>query len=108
MPKEKIILFFKENLFDSSILQDDLEKWYFWDKYFSFSLKDLRKAKAERKELKKLNKQEFKRRQNLEEINGIYIPKDIYDCFLQLDKLLSEVEKKLWSCFCGGYGRVSL
>lgn len=93
-PKERILAFFKENRFDPSMIPLDLEKWVFRDKYFIFANKDIHVARHEMRQQERDKKIEFKRRQSLQEIGGIYIPKDLHDCFLQLDKDLPEVDKQ--------------
>ena len=94
LPKEKIVDFFKQNRFDSNAIPVDFEKWYLGEDYFFFRKKDPQVARAEKKQEKIKQRKEFETRLTLETINGIYIPKNLEECFLELDKLLSEVDRR--------------
>jgi hypothetical protein len=94
LPKEKIIEFFKVNKFDISPVPAVFEKWYVGDEYFFFRNKDDRIARQEKEREKIEQDQEFYKRLTLERINGVYIPANLGECFVELDKLLPEVDKK--------------
>lgn len=94
LPKEKIIEFFKSNKFDSSTIPKVFDKWYIRSGYFYFRNKSERLARQEKQQVEIKERQEYARRLTLETINNVYIPKNLEDCFLQLDKLLSEIDKK--------------
>jgi hypothetical protein len=46
------------------------------------------------KDLETSEEKEYRKKFQLDSINGVYIPKDIKDCFLQLDKLLTSEDIK--------------
>lgn len=94
LPKEKIAEFFKTNKFDRSKINPVFEKWKIGDEYFTFRKKDDRIARQEKQDELNKEREELKRRLVAEKINDIYIPKDLGECFIELDKLLSEVDKK--------------
>lgn len=94
LPKEKIIEFFKINKFDTSSAPKELDKWYISDEYFYFRNKDDILARQE-KQLEEIKEREaLKSRLTAERINNIYIPKNLEESFLELDKLLKEIDKK--------------
>lgn len=94
LPKEKIIEFFKVNKFDSSSVPKVFEKWNIGDKYFFFRKKNNKLAQQEKQQEVIKQRQELKERMSAESVNGVYIPKDLGECFVELDKLLSEIDKK--------------
>lgn len=94
LPKEKIIEFFMLNKFDSSSIPKDLEKWHIGDEYFFFRHKDERIARQEKRQEDARQREELKKRMTAETIEGVYIPKNLGECFVELDKRLKEVDKK--------------
>jgi len=94
LPKEKIIEFFTSNRFDSSSMPGTFEKWYFRDESFFFRKADDRLARQEQKAEMKIQRAEHAKRMISESIDGRYIPKDLGECFVELDKLLNEVNRK--------------
>ena len=93
LPKDKIIQFFKENKFDISSVPQVFPKWYFKD-YFFFRKKDDKLARKEKQEQTLRYREALKKNLAAEEIDGRYIPKDLRDAFLQLDKELPEIDRK--------------
>ncbi len=93
LPRAKIIEFFKANKFDSSSVPSVFEKWYIGRNYLYFRKRDDRVARQEKRQEKIKQKQEFEKRLTSESIKGVYIPKDLGECFIELDKLLKEVDK---------------
>jgi hypothetical protein len=98
LPRAEIIDFFTSNSFDHQGIPKALAKWYFRSVYFSFRNKDKKIARQERLQELKEEREQYKKRLLLETINGVYIPKDLEDCFIQLDKLLKEYEKNEIKC----------
>lgn len=94
LPKAKIIEFFKANRFDSSSIPGIFEKWNIGDEYFYFRNQSDQLARREKQQEKIKQRKEFDQRLTLERIEGVYIPKDLGECFVELDKLLSEIDKK--------------
>ena len=94
LPKEKIVEFFQTNKFDAGLIPKDFEKWHLNKEYFYFRNKDDRAARREKAQEKAEYRKELAKRMTLEKINGIYIPKNLEECFTELDKLLKEVDKK--------------
>jgi hypothetical protein len=93
LPKEKILEFFRAGRFDTDAVPLVFEKWNTGDEYFYFRKSDARLARRERAEEKLRQAREHERRLAAESIEGAYIPKDLGECFAELDKLLSEVDK---------------
>jgi hypothetical protein len=94
LPKQKITEFFKTNKFDVSAIPRVFDKWNIGDQYFYFRNKNDRVARQEKKNDLAEQRDEYRRRLALERIDGAYIPKDLGDCFIELDKILSEIDKK--------------
>ncbi len=93
LPKDKIIEFFKTNKFDRNAIPQIFEKWNLRDEYFYFRKNDTRLARQEKKQEILEQKEALKKRLVAEKIDDIYIPKDLGECFIELDKMLSEVSK---------------
>jgi hypothetical protein len=94
LPREKILDFFKTNRFDIREVPTTFEKWYLTEEFFSFrNANDEVARKEKQQEVAEVRKGREKR-MTLEAINGVYIPKDLGECFIELDKLLSEIDKK--------------
>jgi outer membrane protein assembly factor BamB len=93
LSKDKIIKFFKNNSFDGSFIPEVLGKWYLGDKFFFFRNIDKVTASKEKHQQIIEEEQAYKKRLMLESIDGIYIPKDLCECFIELDKFLSYADK---------------
>lgn len=93
LPEDPIRAFFATNRFDATSIPTAIEKWWI-EEYFYFRNANNRLAIAERKV--QLNEQSIavKKRLVAEEIDGRYIPKDLGETFLELDKVLSEINRK--------------
>lgn len=90
LDKKNIIRYINELEFESSIVPEKIEKQYF--KYFfgGYRNADTSIAEKETEEHKERQKQEYNRRLDLDSINGLYIPKNIDECFIQLNKIMKE------------------
>ncbi|WP_332452435.1 DUF6794 domain-containing protein [Chryseobacterium aquaticum] len=94
--KKRIEDYIKSTIFKTDFIPKESEKYYFeyfWGGYRSF---DDEIAEKETLKYKQKQKQEFNKRLLLDKIDGIYIPKNLYDCMLELDKTLNfEMKNKL-------------
>ncbi|HEU4389873.1 MAG TPA: DUF6794 domain-containing protein, partial [Blastocatellia bacterium] len=77
----------------SSLVPTVFDEWNIGDQYFDFRKRSARLARQEREQERAERRKEFARRRTLESIDGIYIPRDLGDCLLELDKRLSEIDK---------------
>jgi len=93
LSKDKILEFFRNNRFDPSLVPKIFEKWNIGDEYFFFRKANDQLARREREEDRVKQRQEFEKRLTLERINGVYIPANLGECFSELDRLLSEVDR---------------
>jgi hypothetical protein len=94
LPKEKIIEFFKTNKFDTSEIPKVFPKWYIGEKvFFLRNANDVVARKARQEQIIK-EREEYKQLLVAEKIDNIYIPKDLGECFPELDKLLTDIDKK--------------
>ena len=94
LPREKILEFFKSSRFDTAALPEWLESWSIRNEYFHFRKSDARLARREKAEERARQSREHQRRLTAETIEGVYIPKDLGECFAELDKLLSEIDRR--------------
>ena len=94
LPKEKIEEFFRLNRFDTRQVPAVFAKWNLRDQFFYFRNKDDRQARLERQQQVREDRQEFERRLTLDTINGVYIPANLLECLVELDKQLSEIDKQ--------------
>lgn len=93
LPKDKILEFFKTNKFKTEKLLPDFEKYYV-DEYFTFRNINDKLARQEKITQDRKNRENVKQRSVAEKINDVYIPKDLGECFVELDKLLKDIDKK--------------
>lgn len=94
LPKEKILAFFNANKFNTKTIPKEFEKWYFGDEYFYFRKSDDRMARQEKRQEEIKQRTELQKRLVAEKIGDINVPKDLGECFTELDSLLKEVDKK--------------
>ncbi|SDC14165.1 DUF6794 domain-containing protein [Pedobacter soli] len=92
--EDKIRKIMTANIFDASFLSEKTEKQYF--KFFSGGFRNPVDSLAKQELLveKEAQKKERVRRLTLDSINHIYIPVNLNDCFLQLDKILKPIDKE--------------
>ncbi len=93
LPKDKILEFFKTNKFKTDKLTPDFEKYYV-EEYFTFRNINDKLARQEKITQERKNRENLKQRSVAEKINDIIIPKDLGECFVELDRLLKDVDKK--------------
>lgn len=93
LPKDKIKTFFETNKFNSNKLPPDFEKYYV-EEHFFFRNKNDKLARQEKRLQDQEQREIIKKRLVAEKLNDIYIPKDLGDCFAELDRMLSEIDKK--------------
>ncbi len=93
LPKEKVLEFFNSNKFLVKNVPSVFPKWYFTE-YFYFRNKDEKIARREKQQEIIKQREDLKKRLVAEKINDIYIPKDLSECFTELDKLLPEISRK--------------
>ena len=93
LPKDQILEFFRTNQFDISAVPSVFDKWYLTKEFFSFRNANDTIARKEKLQQLKEQRAERERRMTAERIDGVYIPRDLGECFVELDRLLSEVDK---------------
>ena len=94
LPKDKIIEFFMTHKFSASSIPKPFPKWYFSDQYFYFRNANNRIAQEERRQERLKQRQDLAERLTLDHIKGVYIPANLGECFVELDKQLPEIDKK--------------
>ena len=93
--ENKIREIMTSNTFDASFLSEKTEKQYF--KYFFGGFRNSVNALAKQELLaeKEEQKKERARRLTLDSINHVYIPVNLNDCFLQLNKTLKPIDREM-------------
>jgi hypothetical protein len=94
LSKEKILEFFRVNRFDITLIPSVFERWHFSSEFFSFRNANDKVAREEKRQQVAEGRKRRAERMTLERIDGVYIPKDLGECFVELDRLLSEIDKK--------------
>jgi hypothetical protein len=85
----RIEAFFQNQAFDQDAVPEITERWYF-SHSASFRKSDSTVAVNERIEERKQERLREIWRIKQDTLDGIYIPKDLQDCFRELDKMLTE------------------
>ncbi|HJU91298.1 MAG TPA: DUF6794 domain-containing protein [Pyrinomonadaceae bacterium] len=94
LPKDKILQFFTTRKFDTSSIPKVFPKWHLGSQYFYVRNPNNRIAQQEKRQERIKQRQDFQKRLTLESIDGVYIPANLGECFVELDKRLSEIDKK--------------
>lgn len=92
--QEEITQYIKNNRFNTEFIPKELEKIYMGVNMQYYRNPNDSLAKRELIEYKEKQKIEREKRLTLDTINNVYIPKDLKDCFLQLDEILSKQDKE--------------
>ncbi|NOR86056.1 MAG: hypothetical protein GQ527_00460 [Bacteroidales bacterium] len=79
--------------YDSTKIPKIYEKWEF-DGYETFRKNNDSVARAEKNIERQEEFQELQWRRKQDSLNGVYIPKDIEDCFIELDKMFTPKNKE--------------
>ena len=93
LPRSRILGFFKTKRFDISAVPSVFDKWYLTEEFFSFRNANDKIARQEKRQQLNQQRAERERRMTAERINDVYIPRDLGECFIELDRLLSEIDK---------------
>lgn len=93
LPKDKILDFFKSNKFTLDGLPIVFPKWRYTD-YLFFRKSDDNLARKEKSVQEISRREELQKRLIAEKIGERYIPKDLGEAFLELDKELPEIDRK--------------
>lgn len=91
LPEEKIRAFIESNKFATEAIPSKAEKWRF-DGWIALMNKNKKEAKREKQQEIIEEREAYKKRIVSDSINGLYIPKNIEECFLELNKLLKPKE----------------
>lgn len=94
LPKERIVEFFRASRFDTSWMPKPSDRWHIGEEYFSFRKKDAGLARREKQEELAERRRALEKNLAAESIEGVYIPKDLGEALAEMDKLLSEIDKK--------------
>ncbi len=87
VPRDKVEGFLYQVRFETSKMPKNVDKWYV-ERSVSFMNKDEGESKRERKQEVVEEKVAYEKRLVADSIDGVYIPKNIEECFIELNKLL--------------------
>ena len=93
LDEQKTRDFLTAQTYDMTRIPKNLEKWRFND-YLYFRNKSKSKAKKEKIQEQIEEEKAYKERLTQEKINGVYIPTNLGDCFVQLDSMLKQKDKE--------------
>jgi hypothetical protein len=93
LPLDSITAFFKSQRYNMSYLPNGLDKWYVSTFYWFFRNPSDAKALEEKQQEDKEQALARERRMTQDTINGVYIPKNLEECLIALDKSLPPVAK---------------
>jgi len=94
IPREKIKEFIKSSKFDMRWLPTEFQCWWEREIYLKYREKSKYKARQEQIELQDQINKDFAKRLTLDTINKFYIPRNLEECFVQLDTILPEKNRK--------------
>jgi hypothetical protein len=92
--KDKIINYLKSARFKTDFIPKEVNKIYLTSFFGGYRNYDVKIAEQETIKEKEDRIDEFKKRLTLEKINNIYIPKNLHECMLELDKILNFENKR--------------
>jgi hypothetical protein len=95
LPYEKIRSFFEEQTYDIGFVPKEFDKFFFGLFHWRFRNADNQMALLDTKEYELEKLIEDENRKNANTIDNLYIPKNLKDCFIQLDKTLTNQNKTL-------------
>lgn len=87
LPEDKIEKYITSQKFEVQSIPVETEKWRF-SGWITLMNKSTKEAKREKRQEIIEEKEAYKNRIVSDSINGLYIPKNLEDCFLELNKLL--------------------
>lgn len=93
LPEEKIKTFIASQKFAINSVPTEAEKWRF-DGWIVLMNKNKKEAKREKQQEIVEEREAYKKRIVADSINGLYIPRNLEKCFLELDKLLKPKERE--------------
>lgn len=94
LPRGQIEAFFRANKFATRLIPSVVDRWFLKEKYFFLRKANPNIAIKERRDEIREERADFQKRLVSDSINERYIPKDLGDSFLELDKELPEVTRK--------------
>ena len=94
LPYEKIKKFLEEQTYDISFLPKEFDKFFYHYFFWRFRNADNQIALIDTKEFELEKIKEEEKRKYADTINSFYIPKNLRECFVQLDKTINNKSKK--------------
>ncbi len=87
LPEDKIEKYIASQKFETNSIPVETEKWRF-SGWITLMNKSKKEAKREKQQEVIEEREAYKKRIVADSINGLYIPKNLEECFLELNKLL--------------------
>lgn len=102
LPEQKIRDFLVAQTYSMKDIPKVLEKWRY-DEYIFLRKKSIPVAIKEKKREMKEGLKAYLKRLKQDTINGFYIPKNLGECFVQLDTLLNKKDREAMKAMSGSY-----
>jgi hypothetical protein len=93
LDRAKVVDFFATTRFDTRLIPAPCDWWYLGNQIFAFRNPDKDVARREQQAHLVEREKELHERLTAESIKGVYIPRDLGECFVELDKMLPEVRR---------------
>jgi hypothetical protein len=93
LKREELTDFFSTSRFDTRLIPAPCDWWYLENQVFNFRNPDKGVARREQKAYLIEQQKERQERLAAERIKDVYIPKDLGECFVELDRMLAEVSR---------------
>lgn len=87
LPEHKVKAFIEAQTFDTKLIPKQTDKWLF-SSWVIFMNKNKKQAERERQKEILVEREAYKKQIVADSLNGLYIPKNIEECFIELNKIL--------------------
>ena len=93
LERQRLLDFFATTRFDTRLIPHPCDWWYLNNQTFEFRNPDKAVARREQTAYMLEQQKELQASLTAERLEGIYIPRDLGECFVELDKMLAEVSR---------------
>lgn len=87
IPKNKVKSFLESHKFEANLIPEEIEMWKFCGNLM-FMNKSKKEAKKEKLQEIQESREAYRKRIIADTINGLYIPQNLEECFMELNKIL--------------------
>lgn len=94
LDRARILQFFRTARFETDNIPPPVERWTFRSPWIALRNADDKIARQEAEAKRRAETLEYERRLTLTRIDGVYIPRDLGECLVELDKVIDDVQKQ--------------